>query len=753
MSGQQPFSKFYERIMRRIAEKGFNNGCFHQFAALMQGMIPPERNPEHPPSSSFSCEQLLEGIVQQLSVTTDDAAMVAQSYLDARLLVPHNGKLSDSNMRFRPDCSYVITKKGVKALIDVEHSRILTGDELSNLHDYQINTHLIYLDRTASGKISLGMNATMIMFRLFAGDETVKVNPPLTGDALHGMKSPDLSGKRKDGRRSSNTEGNGVPMKDRQHFLKKFSYTFTGTEAIDWLLEHVATVSRDEGVFLVSHFKSLGWLTNMNGEEVVRDQKNAVYYLTHKGLQEIGWADPSSEPGTPNRLSVGAARKNKSGNDDLRISTENLAKFDDFVRKSEHSDTVDSGWKGRNNHRGSVDMESRNQMPKSQSSKGRPLSAMIQDWENRGRSITASPGARKSKRSATVAEGGDRPERPASADTRTSTTARESTGTASPAINFADFFARESRGARLNQILENDEMLASFRTFLQSMYCEENLEFWLQTETFRTTYFSLFNSKTRRSTTWSLDYRTKAIREDNPSDELPETDDPAILERRQQMIAHAILLYLKFIKTESKFEVNNPSSIRREIDAVANNARQYFDLINNDSASTLTQQTADQFLAPGAQFSQLPSSIPGFHNMMFKSAHIHIFRLMATDSLPKYMRTEEYRALFTSLVERGVITVDMPASKRPSQAQNSAEAQEGSTTEAGSKSLNASGENSSANYVAAPSSARPSVLETIRNSTSDKVTPRSESDLEAGATPKANKTTTETIEAGTVSAS
>ncbi|KAJ1550635.1 hypothetical protein HK096_005851 [Nowakowskiella sp. JEL0078] len=179
--------------------------------------------------------------------------------------------------------------------------------------------------------------------------------------------------------------------------------------------------------------------------------------------------------------------------------------------------------------------------------------------------------------------------------------------------------SQETGGARLNQILVNPQLCEAFGEYLKQSYCHENLAFWMDIELFRQNF---------------------QIRESAVT--MTQTQDQPML------VPHAIAIYKKYIVMDSPFEVNIVSNIKNEIQALMEKVKDCFSLISDITVSSSDLIQMDELLH-GVSISQFPVSLEGFSGNMFSSAHSHIFRLMATDSVPKFMKTTSFKTLVNIL--------------------------------------------------------------------------------------------------------
>ncbi|BEJ14880.1 hypothetical protein CspHIS471_0406470 [Cutaneotrichosporon sp. HIS471] len=180
---------------------------------------------------------------------------------------------------------------------------------------------------------------------------------------------------------------------------------------------------------------------------------------------------------------------------------------------------------------------------------------------------------------------------------------------------------KDSHTARLKQILEEPALRSLFREFLRANFCEENLSFWLDVQDFK-----------RRFNTSSSAAAAPGA--------LPTQRGQGLqaMERHQQdLISMAFVIYNTYLAPASPCELNIDHQLRGELISYMN---EILEDKNADKAEIL----------PGVGNSLHASQL---QNMVFLYERIqtHIFRLMATDSVPKFVKTERFLSLMRSVFQ------------------------------------------------------------------------------------------------------
>lgn len=228
-----------------------------------------------------------------------------------------------------------------------------------------------------------------------------------------------------------------------------------------------------------------------------------------------------------------------------------------------------------------------------------------------------------------------------------------------------------SNTTRLNIILSNTTLRDLFKSFLKQNICEENLSFYLEVLDFRSKFNTLINST--RTYTQSVPGQDQTI--------LGHTYPPALHELEKQICAQAFAIFETYLALGSSREVNLPHQMRADItaymQAVIRNMENPNDKIPLPSAPSSPSSTAaeaNDSAAIGSTGKEL------IHIALFDGIHDHIFRLMSTDSVPKFTKTDKYREVMMNRVKQGNNT-----------STNSRINQSGSESSIDGKSVNGSG--------------------------------------------------------------
>ncbi|KAI8393622.1 regulator of G protein signaling domain-containing protein [Radiomyces spectabilis] len=162
---------------------------------------------------------------------------------------------------------------------------------------------------------------------------------------------------------------------------------------------------------------------------------------------------------------------------------------------------------------------------------------------------------------------------------------------------------KECNSYRLKTILDNPQLRSLFKDFLRTNFCEENLDFW-------------------------IDYTNLRHKCRNQSPAMPSQNQRSLLE-------DAYDIWTRYLAPKAPFELNVEHSMRQEMDRLVS------------SVITVVQTYSPGQMSPTIVISPLSSSSQSLRMMLkwFDRVNEHICRLMASDSVPKFVKTQQYRDL------------------------------------------------------------------------------------------------------------
>ncbi|KAH9021316.1 regulator of G protein signaling [Lactarius hengduanensis] len=185
---------------------------------------------------------------------------------------------------------------------------------------------------------------------------------------------------------------------------------------------------------------------------------------------------------------------------------------------------------------------------------------------------------------------------------------------------------KESNTERLQFIIDNPTLCHLFREFLRDNFCEENLAFWLEVQDFKRK-FNITSSASSAAFQRPIPERgTAAGKANTPGQQAMEQHHEALIQQ-----AHAI--YTMYLAKSSQAELNIDHGLRNELSA-------YLSEVMQGLTGTPFQGhiEADQLSSFNA--TQLHMMI-----RLYERIQTHVFRLMATDSVPKFTKTPRFIAL------------------------------------------------------------------------------------------------------------
>lgn len=169
---------------------------------------------------------------------------------------------------------------------------------------------------------------------------------------------------------------------------------------------------------------------------------------------------------------------------------------------------------------------------------------------------------------------------------------------------------KENNTERLKHIIEEPQLRSLFREFLRANFCEENLSFYLDVQDFKRK-FNITSSAVAAAPT----VRT-------PNQKV--TPGQAAMEKHHEsLIQMAFVIYNTYLAPSSQCELNIDHGLRNELSGYLN------DVITNLTGKAF-QGRVEMEQANAFNATQLQTMI-----RLYERIQTHVFRLMATDSVPK----------------------------------------------------------------------------------------------------------------------
>lgn len=169
--------------------------------------------------------------------------------------------------------------------------------------------------------------------------------------------------------------------------------------------------------------------------------------------------------------------------------------------------------------------------------------------------------------------------------------------------------SKESNTDRLRYIVEEPGLRSLFREFLRGNFCEENLSFWMDVQDF----------KKKFNITSSAMAVSPASRPGNRN-----TPGQAAMERHHEsLINTAFVIYNTYLAPSSQCELNIDHGLRNEL-------VKYLEEVVTNMTGKAFQGRVEPEQANAFNATQLQTMI-----RLYERIQTHVFRLMATDSVPK----------------------------------------------------------------------------------------------------------------------
>ncbi|KAI8611299.1 hypothetical protein BC830DRAFT_667889 [Chytriomyces sp. MP71] len=640
---------------------------------------------------AFRGESAVSTMVDTLGFDKTEANECISGVLYAQLIV-NCDKPREQELKWKH--IYCLSVKGALILRDVKAKRLLFDPpNIVYSRNTNLTTNLIYVDRDMEGNLVQPEGTLTCMFKHCLGDKpnfTKFETQPL----VYTEGAPEVE---------SYAELGGLtpvwPLFLRNHVvrLKGYTHAFTGAALVDWILRCTSVVSRLEAIILASAFVDNLWITCVSAEEAgtpvagsaataafpgmnvsIKDSSKVVYQPTMAGAKLAGW-DLAMETPTTTSAVQGFFSRKKNDNDATgpRQSTESPARISvaeedrgsDVIRKSTHSDKEPSksmiqlapdvaggedsdfyGWESCHTNLISMD----GSKARSKTASIAPASTLATPSIGQSSSIgqlnpEAIPVITKIITSA----------RPKAFAIKKASAHEYSQAKLPDMLPMDPNLPRDplvmqlkekTHNSRLVQILSTPELCEEFRKYNHFMYSQENFGFWSEADSFRRLY-SIENAVIIPGQ--PITYKDKTIMEEGGGKEAPSL---------VQIVSHAMAIYLKYIVDEAPYEVNVGSIRKKNITAAVTCEEliPFFDLINPDSIITHEIIDPKRVLLPGTEgmlasrLATIEKSVTlGITASLFDVAENHIFSLMATDSVTKFLKTTAYHNTMSALIKKG----------------------------------------------------------------------------------------------------
>ncbi|KAL5636590.1 hypothetical protein ACGC1H_000518 [Rhizoctonia solani] len=478
---------------------------------------------------------------------------------------------------------YTVTPKGLHVLERFIIKNGINGDNLVGVFESQpVCMKLLHLERRPSDdEIIISQLVINALFRRFVGRQ-----PNYMPDVALGQMDPTTE---------YNERAKGMPLMDVQERppqmigkapLQTYKYCFPAISALEWLCDFTSIVGRDEAAEMAAHFVRFGYIQLVSDKRKTGD--SAVIFTVRGSAN------------TPGTATQGEFRC--TGKAIYRITEEGrrAARWDYPAR------STGSGARGSPNT-SQTNLHS-SERPSTEGSHEGIVSE-----------ITYGPGAG--------------PQGPETLATATEAKIQRRASVAEKmrdGYQGQDRIRSESSAERLKRVLEEPALRALFREFLRGNFCEENLSFWLEVQDLKRRF-------TTTSTAAAAAHPLHGAASPNSRPSSAKTPTPgqqAMEKHHEALVQFTFLIYNTYLAPQSQCELNIDHALRNELYA-------YVDDIIVDNGF---QRTGPGNIGPkeAASFNatQLQNLIK-----LYERIQLHVFRLMATDSLPKFVKTPRFKDL------------------------------------------------------------------------------------------------------------
>lgn len=417
-----------------------------------------------------------------------------------------------------------------------------------------------------------------------------------------------------------------LPFKSDMDYRGNFDQSFTGLTFAEWMCDYTTVIDASESEAVGNELLLFGWLEQIVDEAdrkledttVFKPTKYALYHLTKTGKNIVGWSTESPASNEMKSTLVTSAALNarteaarlRSSSSSISAETiedgeatlQEMLTNDRLAMMNEKQRIQKGQIEGQRSPsragstgspaNGNLDMPSISfanevqQAAKRSNATSSPLRPKHISISDRGRTIDLSSKHRLS-----------------SSDTRSIASTNSISSLTDSDTQIGD--GKDSNHTKLRQILDDIQIRQLFREHLKANFCEENICFWMDYHTMRR---SIKGSITNRS-----------------------------LEQQKELLVEGYQIYSTYIAPGSTRELNIDHILRQEMDQ----------FIASISTIVISPFVNAPFQSSENNTVVLTTSNPANSLRtlirMLDKVDDHVYRLMAQDSIPKFIRTEKYK--------------------------------------------------------------------------------------------------------------
>ncbi|KAK4050436.1 DEP domain-containing protein [Microbotryomycetes sp. JL201] len=536
------------------------------------------------------------------SMSRDIAKGICQHFMDARLI---ENAADPSSQTFKDRGIYQITPKGLHVLERFITKNGISADHLVNVFTSQpICMKLLHLERRQSDdEIHVTRSVIDVVFRRFAGGR----HPNYITEPHDVRGGPTQAKPFQEHVRPSESfdRGGGVELQDvteksKTGQLVVVKQVFAASAGVEWLVDYSTCCCREEAAELLAHCVRYGLIT--------------LYVDRSK---------------TGDRISVAEVRGSNGGEGEYRYGPRILYRITEEGRRA------------------ALGQSQKVASPAAAGSEAQKLSGP------RG-----APGIKLERTASSKSDEDDEIRKRATDRSQQSNDTSFAGGTGLSGVAESAIVTRQavaelfkndfsesavaswakdqhSTTARLRAILDEPALRALFRDFLRANYCDENLGFWIDVSDFRR----------RFSTTSSAVGGASQAANKKKSG----TASNAMETHQQNLVAAALHIYNTYLAPMSPNELNIDHNLRADVVNYVNRSLAEAGPANAVVTRSATSSGEEPESVPPLRATQVQTLL-----RMYERIQEHIFRLLATDQVPRFVRTESFlRLMDPSALEEG----------------------------------------------------------------------------------------------------
>ncbi|GAA5922816.1 GTPase-activating protein SST2 [Sporobolomyces koalae] len=534
------------------------------------------------------------------SMSRDIAKGICQHFMDARLI---ENAADPTTPNFKDRGIYQITPKGLHILERFITKNGISADHLIPVFTTQpICMKLLHLERRqADDEIHISRSVVEVVFRRFAG----------------GRQPNYVSEHRDEGRNSSVTRpflenvklpdgfdrGNGCELQDVTEKTKTGAVVvtkrvFSSTGAVDWLLDYATCCCREEAGELMAHMTRYGLV--------------ALYADRSRTGDRVTVSEVVGSTGQAAEYRYGPRVLYRITEEGQRVAT-TPGEGAGVLRAGPDVKVSSDAGGGK---RDSASLAGRDDDSKSTISSGERSNSAISSPQPD--TIGSGPGLSNIEGSIVGKKGMADLFKSGLHDKAATTTWNKD---------------QHSTTTRLRAILDDPQLRSLFRDFLRANYCDENLGFWIEVSDFRRRF------STTSSAVGASSKRKQGITASN-----------AMVTHQQNLVAAALHIYNNYLAPLSPNELNIDHNLRADVVNYVNRC-----LAEVGAKSTGADADAQEAIPP-LRATQVQTLL-----RQYERIQEHIFRLLATDQVPRFIRTEPFIAVMEPSTPAAASTASLPS--------------------------------------------------------------------------------------------